>query len=247
MSPQRRHRAPAPPADIDPWDGVLLVDKPAGPTSHDVVDTVRGTFGFGKVGHGGTLDPAATGLLVLLIGRGTKLSNFFMSSDKTYAGTMRLGVATDSQDADGEVIAEAPWDHVTREMLEAEMAKYRGDIMQTPPMVSAKKVAGVPLYKHARRGKTVKREAKLIHVYTFRLDEFEPPHASFELKCTKGTYVRTICADVGEGLGCGAHLASLRRIASADLHVDDAIPFEDLLKLAEGDLIDRIRPVREFR
>ncbi|MBN1672250.1 MAG: tRNA pseudouridine(55) synthase TruB [Kiritimatiellae bacterium] len=243
----RRAGPPAPPRALDPFDGVLPVDKPAGPTSHDIVDLMRRRFRFKKVGHGGTLDPQATGLLVLLLGRGTKLSETFMNADKTYEGHMHLGVATDSQDAQGKVIREGDCSGITRARVEEEMAKFLGDIMQTPPMVSAVKKDGVPLYKLARKGKTVERKPKLIHVYEFDLLEFDPPQVFFRLRCTKGTYVRTICADIGEKLGCGAHLAQLRRMRSGGLHVDDALPVEQLREMTREDLLPRIIPVTEIR
>jgi tRNA pseudouridine55 synthase len=241
-----RYSAPAPPADLGRFDGVLLVDKPAGPTSHDVVDAVRGLLGIRKVGHGGTLDPAATGLLVMLIGRGTKLSNRFLSSDKVYEGDLWLGAATDSHDADGKVVSEAPFEHVTEEKLQEAMAGFRGDVYQTPPMVSAVKVDGAPLYKHARKGRTVERKAKLIHIYEFRLLDFEPPRAGFLMRCSKGTYVRTVCHEIGEQLGCGAHLRHLRRLASGELDVSRAVALEDLLRLGPDEARERILPLRLF-
>jgi tRNA pseudouridine55 synthase len=225
---------------------VLVVDKPAGPTSHDIVDRVRRIFHIRKVGHGGTLDPMATGVLILLIGRATKLSNLFLGSDKTYEGTMRLGVATDSHDATGNVTAERDCSGVTREALEEVMARFRGDQMQTPPMVSAIKVGGVPLYKRARSGQTVEREPRLIHVYEFSLGHFALPEADFQLRCTKGTYVRTICADVGEALGCGAHLLRLRRTRAGELTIADAVPAADLTNWTRDDLARRLLPPSRF-
>jgi tRNA pseudouridine55 synthase len=242
----QKFASPSPPRDMDPFDGVLIVDKPAGPTSHDVVDRIRREFRFKKVGHGGTLDPQATGLLVILLGRGTKLSNVFMGSDKTYQGIMRLGIATDSQDAQGAVIREADCSSVTREQLESAMAKFMGDIFQTPPMVSAVKVDGVPLYKLARKGKTIEREPRLIHVYEFSLLKFEPPRAEFLLKCTKGVYVRTICADIGDMLGCGAHLEQLRRLQSGKIKIEDATPVSDILRMSRDELMMKIIPGSRF-
>lgn len=230
----------------EPCDGVLLVDKPAGPTSHDVVDEVRHRFRFHKVGHGGTLDPMATGLLVTLLGRATKLSERVMSADKAYEGTFRLGVATDTGDLDGRVTAEKDIGPVTRERLEAEVGRLRGDVMQTPPMVSAVKRDGVPLYKLARRGQTVEREPRLIHVYEFTLLGFTPPDASFSLRCTKGTYVRTLCADIGEALGCGAHLRRLRRTRSGAFDVKEAVPFESLLDMSVEQLESHVIPLHQL-
>ena len=230
----------------DPFDGILIVDKPAGPTSHDVVDCIRRRFSLKKVGHGGTLDPAATGLLIILLGRGTRLSERFMSSDKTYEGTIRLGMSTDTQDAEGRPIREADPSGVTQEQLLAEMGRFKGDLYQIPPMVSAIKQGGVPLYKLARRGQEVERQPRLIHIYEFRLLSFETPRATFILRCTKGTYVRTICHDIGEALGCGAHLAQLRRTASGAFDVSRAIPLDKLLAMEQVQLLDLVVPLHSF-
>ncbi|MFH0879197.1 MAG: tRNA pseudouridine(55) synthase TruB, partial [Lentisphaerota bacterium] len=165
----------APPRDLDPYDGVLLVDKPSGPTSHDIVAQIRRHFSIKKVGHGGTLDPMATGLLVILTGRGTKLSESVMGFDKVYSGVMHLGITTDTQDVDGKVLEEKDASSITREMIQQEMSRRMGDQMQTPPMVSAIKMNGVPLYKLARKGQTVEREPRFIHIYRFSLLDFTPP------------------------------------------------------------------------
>ena len=226
-------------------DGLLLVDKPSGPTSHDVVAAMRRHLRFKKVGHGGTLDPLATGLLILLLGRGTKLSNYVMGSDKTYEGALQLGVSTDSQDADGQVVAERDIAGVTEEAVREEMARRTGDLLQTPPMVSAIKKDGVPLYKLARKGKTVERDPRLVHIYAFTLLEFAPPTVRFRVACTKGTYVRTLAHDIGEALGCGAHLSALRRTRSGAFSVDDALPLDRLLEMPADALIDRVIPPHE--
>ena len=237
---------PSRPSVRDPAEGILLVDKPVGPTSHDIVFKIRKHFKLRKVGHGGTLDPMATGLLVILIGRGTKLSNRIMTSDKTYEGTMHLGIETDSQDLDGEVLSERDPSAVTREALERELEKRTGDLMQTPPMVSAVKIDGVPLYKLARKGKTVERDPRLIHVFEFTLLDFDLPLAGFRLTCTKGTYVRTLCAEAGVSLGCGAHLSQLRRTRSGDLDVAQALSLEDVLALTTPQLVEKIIPVHRI-
>ncbi len=242
----QRFGRPAPPRTSDPFDGILVLDKPAGPTSHDMVDRVRRLFGIRKVGHGGTLDPMATGVLVMLLGRATKLSNMFLGSDKTYEGTLCLGIATDSHDAAGTITAEKEWRSVTQEQLLTEMAKFQGDLMQMPPMVSAIKIAGVPLYKHARKGITVEREARLIHVYEFSLTRFSPPDADFILRCTKGTYVRKVVADIGDALGCGAHLSRLRRTRSGDLTVENALTAAQLSTLTSEELASRLIPMSQF-
>lgn len=227
----------------DGLDGGLLVDKPAGLTSHDVVDRVRRQLGIRKVGHAGTLDPAATGLLVLLLGRATKLSDQIMGADKVYAGALRLGETTGSYDADGEVTARAeiPAD-LTLERLNELAAGFLGDQLQTPPMVSAVKVKGVPLYKLARRGQEIERTPRLVHVYSFRFSRYEPPLADFRLACTKGTYVRSIAHDLGQKLGCGAHLFSLRRLASGTLKIEDATPLDALLAEPPGAIAARLIP-----
>jgi len=216
----------------DHFHAILPVDKPSGMTSHDVVARIRGRFGFKKVGHGGTLDPMATGLLIILLGRKcTRLSQDIMGGDKSYEGQMRLGIATNTQDCDGEIVSEGDPSGITAEMIEAEMAKWRGDIQQIPPMVSAIKMNGVPLYKLARKDKEIEREPRLRHVYAFELLDYHPPLANFRLKCTKGTYVRTLCADIGESLACGAHLAALRRTASGGFSIESATPLKEILQM----------------
>ena len=227
-------------------DGILLVDKPPGPTSHDVVAMIRRKFALPKVGHGGTLDPDATGLLLVLVGRGTKRSDLFISSDKIYEGTISLGVATDSFDARGKTISEKDASGITREQLQDEMNKYTGDILQTPPMVSAVKMNGVPLYKRARKGETVERRPRLIHVFEFSLTGFSSPDGDFIVRCTKGTYVRALCNDIGDSLGCGAHLKSLRRTQCGDMSIKDAIPLNELLEMEKDSLSERVLPVRRF-
>ncbi|NQU11170.1 tRNA pseudouridine(55) synthase TruB [bacterium] len=228
---------------LTPDDGILLVDKPVGLTSHDVVDRIRRHFGFRKVGHCGTLDPLATGLLILVIERATKLQDRLMIQDKTYEGTMRLGIATDSQDADGRVLAEKPVPPLAVDQVEQVLARFRGDLQQVPPMVSAVKVHGRPLYKLARKGQTIDRPPRLIHIYDLRLLELAVPDIRFRVTCTKGTYVRTLCADIGDQLGCGAHLAVLRRTRSGTLDVADARPLADLLDLDRAALRERIIPI----
>lgn len=223
-------------------DGAILIDKPAGPTSHDVVDAIRRQFAIKKVGHCGTLDPNATGLLIIVLGRGTKLSEKLMSDDKVYEGTIKLGESTNSYDADGELTASLPVPPLTLEELNAAAAEFVGDLMQTPPMVSAVKKDGVPLYKLARKGIEVPREARLVHVYTFKVSAYQEPVASFRLACTKGTYVRSIAHDLGQKLGCGAHLATLRRVVSGKFDVAQAIPLADVLKLSPRDLEKRVMP-----
>src|SRR5512136_2273826 len=168
-------------------DGAILIDKPAGPTSHDVVDAIRRHLCIKKVGHCGTLDPNATGLLIIVLGRGTKLSEKLMSDDKVYDGAMKFGETTNSYDADGELVASLPVPPLTLEQLNEAAAGFVGDQMQTPPMVSAVKKDGVPLYKLARKGLEVEREPRLIHIYDFRFTAYQEPIGHFRFACTKGT------------------------------------------------------------
>ena len=224
-------------------DGILLVDKPSGPTSHDIVDSIRRYFRLSKVGHAGTLDPQATGLLVIMIGRGTKLANSLMAGDKVYEGTICLGIATDTQDARGKVVSEADSSHITEDMLAAEMKKLTGDIMQIPPMVSAVKKNGVPLYKLARQGKVIERQPKLVRIHEFSLRSFNLPRADFFLRCSKGVYARTLCADIGTALKCGAHLESLKRLNSGDFSVANAYQLEQLLKMDRRQLAQILMPL----
>jgi tRNA pseudouridine55 synthase len=227
---------------FDPFDGAVLIDKPAGPTSHDVVDALRRAFRLEKVGHCGTLDPNATGLLIIVLGKGTKLSEKLMSDDKVYEGTIKFGETTDSYDADGELVSSLPVPPLTLEELNATAAAFQGDVMQTPPMVSAVKIKGVPLYKMARKGIEVERKARLIHIYSFSFAGYSEPFGQFRIACTKGTYVRALAHEIGQKIGCGAHLATLRRVVSGKFDVKDSIPFEDALKLSSSELQKRILP-----
>ena len=228
--------------EFDSLDGAILVDKPAGPTSHDVVDAIRSQFRLKKVGHCGTLDPNATGLLIIVLGRGTKLSEKLMSSDKVYEGTIKFGETTDSYDKNGELVSSLPVPPTTIEELNTLAATFVGDQMQMPPMVSAIKKDGVPLYKLARKGIEVERQARLIHIYNFQFSEYQEPFGRFKVACTKGTYVRTLAHELGQKLGCGAHLATLRRTVSGKFDVAEAIEFEQLLELSQSDLEKRVIP-----
>jgi tRNA pseudouridine55 synthase len=228
--------------EFDPFDGALLIDKPAGPTSHDVVDALRRHLGLKRVGHSGTLDPNATGLLILLLGRATKLSERLMASDKVYEGMIKLGEATNTFDADGELTGSLPVPLLTLDELNAEAAPFVGDLLQTPPMVSAAKVGGVPLYKLARKGLEVERKPRLVHIYNLRFTRYEEPLASFRIACTKGTYVRSIAHDLGQRIGCGAHLAALRRTDIGRFGVADALPLAKALELTPAQLQPRVIP-----
>ena len=226
-------------------DGVLLVDKAAGMTSHDVVAIVRHRLQMKKVGHCGTLDPIATGLLLLTLGRGTKIQDLLMSEDKEYAGTMILGVTTDTQDRAGVTLAERSVPPLDDALVRAAFEKYSGDFYQMPPMVSAIKQGGVPLYKLARQGKTVEREPRLVHVYRYSIDRIESPEIDFSVVCSKGFYVRTYAHDIGETLGCGAHLKNLRRVKSGRFSVEGAITVEELKTVEPVDILSRILTLPE--
>src|SRR5579859_3095213 len=223
-------------------DGAILVDKPAGPTSHDVVDAIRSQFRIKKVGHCGTLDPNATGLLIIVLGRGTKLSEKLMSDDKVYEGSIKFGESTDTYDAAGQMTGSLPVPPLTLTELNEATATFVGDIMQLPPMVSAIKKDGVPLYKLARKGIEVPREERLIHIYNFRFLDYREPVGWFRVACTKGTYVRSLAHDLGQKLGCGAHLSTLRRTVSGNFDVADAIEFEKALSLSTKELEQRVIP-----
>ena len=221
-------------------DGVLLVDKAGGMTSHDVVALVRRQLGIKKIGHCGTLDPLATGLLLLTIGRGTKVQDLLMSEDKEYVGTFELGISTDTQDREGQIIEERPVPALDEAQIRAAFEKFRGDFYQTPPMVSAKKIGGVPLYKLARQGKVVEREPRLVHVYRYTIDRIALPEIHFSVVCSKGFYVRTYVHDIGELLGCGGHLKSLRRTKSGRFDVTNAISVDEIRDAPREEILKRL-------
>jgi tRNA pseudouridine55 synthase len=233
--------------EFNALDGALLVDKPATWTSHDVVAKIRNHFRIEKVGHCGTLDPMATGLLILVLGKATRLSEKFMSSDKIYEGTMRLGETTNSYDADGELVHSSLVPPLTLDELNETVASFVGDLSQIPPMVSAKKVGGVPLYKLARKGQEVAREPRLVHIYTYRFTDYEEPFAYFRVSCTKGTYVRSLAHDLGQKIGCGAHLTRLRRIGSGKFDVADSVPLDRILAWSPEELTEHVIPFLKLR
>ena len=209
-------------------DGVLLVDKDPDMTSHDVVSVARRTLNQKKIGHCGTLDPMATGLLILTLGRGTKIQDLLMAEDKEYVGTVKLGEVTSTQDKEGELIEKNDVREFSKEELDLVLNEFTGDFYQTPPMVSAIKKDGVPLYKLARQGKEVKREPRLVHVYDYELSNIKLPEFDFKVVCSKGFYVRTYAHEIGARLGCGAHLSALRRTKSGKFEADGAITFDEL-------------------
>ena len=225
------------------FNGILLIDKPSGITSHDVVDRVRRTLKMKKVGHAGTLDPNATGLMIVLVGKGTKASQFLMSMDKTYTGTFQLGLVTDSYDIDGEVVSETEPQEFPEADLKKEMQAFIGDQYQMPPMFSAKKVNGVPLYKHARKGKEVEREERLVRISRFDMLEYRPPNIDFEIAVSKGTYIRSVTHDLGQKLGCGACLTELRRTQIGDFSIENAVELDVFQELSWNIIKSRIIPV----
>lgn len=206
-------------------DGVLVIDKPQGPTSHDIVSQIRRALREKKVGHTGTLDPMATGVLPLVLGRATKLARYLSGGNKVYQATFHLGVSTRTLDAEGEVTHERPV-AVTEADVEAALAQLRGTIAQIPPMYSAKKIDGQKLYELARKGVEIAREAKQVTVHRFELLGFSAPEVTVEVSCSAGTYVRVLAHDVGEALGCGAYLKTLRRINAGPFAIDEAITLD---------------------
>ena len=196
-------------------DGVLIIKKEAGWTSHDVVAKIRHLLGGVKVGHAGTLDPAATGVLPVLIGRGTRIAEYLVEWDKEYRAVLRLGETTDTQDATGTVLARHTTDSVTPEAIHEVVGRFHGPIEQVPPMYSAVKVGGVPLYKSARAGKTIARDARTIVIHTLEVEAIHERDVTLRIVCSKGTYVRTLCADIGEALGVGGHMLALEQIGRA--------------------------------
>ncbi|MBF0331450.1 MAG: tRNA pseudouridine(55) synthase TruB [Candidatus Omnitrophica bacterium] len=209
-------------------DGIIVVDKPSGMTSHDVVAIIRRKLRQKRVGHAGTLDPLATGVLVILVGGSTRLSDKFVAFDKGYSATLKLGVKTRSADIQGDVLLERPYEMVTRAMIEASFRKFTGLIDQVPPMVSAVKHKGERLYKLARKGVTVDRPARQIRIDVLELLSFESPLAAFHLDCSKGTYVRQLAEDVGEDLGCGACITEIRRTKVGPFTIQEAVKLDDV-------------------
>jgi tRNA pseudouridine55 synthase len=222
-----------------PWysglvDGVIVVDKPEGLTSHDVVNRLRRLANTRKVGHLGTLDPMATGVLPLVLGRATRLAKFFSSGEKTYDAMVQFGWATDTYDREGSRMSEPVAPHFTRAELEAALAGFRGTILQTPPPFSAKKIAGTPAYRLARKHIAVELEPVEVQVFTLHLAEFDGTIARICVRCSAGTYLRGIAHDVGQQLGCGAFLTALRRTMSGEFTESHARTLESLEELARG-------------
>jgi len=220
-------------------DGLLLVDKPPGRTSHDIVDFVRRRFHQRKVGHCGTLDPIATGLLMLVIGRATRVQDLLMAEDKEYEGTLKLGETTDTQDAQGKILETKPVPQFDQATIEAAFQKFSGEFDQIPPMVSAIKKDGVPLYKLAREGKTIDRPPRRVRVDRYEILEIALPIVRFRIHCTKGFYVRTYCNDLGVLLGCGGHMSALTRTRSGNFELSKAVRWPDLETAEDPDYLAR--------
>ena len=238
---QRRRKNPVP--DVS---GVLLVDKPVEWTSHDVVNMVRSRFRFNKVGHCGTLDPLATGLIVVVIGDATKLSNHLTADDKVYETNLTFGQETDSHDAEGEVTRTAPFDHITEESLRECIASFQGDQMQIPPMVSAIKKDGKKLYELARKGIEVEREARPVKMHSLDISRIELPEVDFTLHCSKGTYVRVLCKDIGDKLESAAFMSGLRRTKSGSFTLDKAHTVAALKEMERSDVEPHILPLADI-
>ncbi|MEA3544305.1 MAG: tRNA pseudouridine(55) synthase TruB [Thermodesulfobacteriota bacterium] len=213
--------------------GLLLIDKSSGMTSHDVVRKIRRIYQTRKVGHAGTLDPLATGVLPVAIGDGTKILQFLLAENKSYRATFRLGITTDTLDAEGQVLLERPVPELTDSELEDVCVEFRGDIKQLPPMFSALKKDGVPLYKLARQGKTVERKLRQVTISRLDLICRYLQEVTIEVDCSKGTYIRTLISDIGEQLGCGAHLTALRRLRSGDFSIAECLTLDELQQLDE--------------
>lgn len=216
--------------------GIMLVNKPNGMTSHDVVDVARKRLGLRKIGHAGTLDPMATGLLVLLIGRATKLSNRFVEFDKEYEATMTLGKKTNTGDMEGEVIAEFQVDGMTEKKIREVFSQFVGEIEQVPPMVSALRHQGRRLYELARKGIVVERPPRKVKIYKLDITRIALPQIDFVVACSKGTYIRKLCEDIGDLLGCGAYQSRLHRTRIGPFRVEEAVPVEEINESA-------IRPI----
>jgi tRNA pseudouridine55 synthase len=209
-------------------EGVFNLDKPSGLTSHDVVKRIRRLTGIRRVGHAGTLDPLATGVLLVCLGRATRLVEYLVGRTKVYVATMRLGQTTDTYDAEGVILSERPVAGITRDKVEGSLAHFRGKIRQRPPMYSAVKQHGQPLYKLARQGVEVERTPREVTIHELTLLDWDPPLCDLRIACSSGTYIRSLAHDLGNSLGCGAHVTALRRTAIGDFEVETAVPLEEL-------------------
>ncbi len=213
--------------------GVFLLDKPQGVSSNDIMQKVKRLFKANKAGHTGALDPLATGMLPICLGEATKFSQFLLDSDKRYVVTAKLGERTDTSDAEGQVVQSREVNVAEADILAA-LSAFRGEILQVPTMFSALKHNGKPLYEYARAGITVEREARPITIFEIKFIDYQAPFLTLEVHCSKGTYIRTLVDDLGEALGCGAHVTMLRRLAVADYPIEEMMPIEDLVLLADS-------------
>jgi len=220
--------------------GILNVNKPKGWTSHDVVDRVRSLSGVRKVGHAGTLDPLATGVLLVCVGKATRVAQYLMKSRKLYRAVVRLGVSTDTYDAEGEVIRSVPEVNVTREEVKRALEEFKGVISQVPPMYSAVKVRGKRLYQLARRGEEVARQPRQVEIHDIRLVEWQKPFLTIEVECSPGTYIRSLAHDLGEKLGCGAYLVELVRLRSGRFSLEDAVTIEEIEEACAAGRLKRL-------
>ena len=224
--------------------GVVVLDKPRDMTSSDVVQHVKSSFNARKVGHTGSLDPLATGVLPLCFGEATKFSRFLLTSDKKYWVKLKLGIRTASGDADGDVVEERSTDGVTQDRIQHVLERFRGEIDQIPSMYSAIKYRGKPLYKYARQGVEIERESRRINVYSIELSTFSGSEMTLRVHCSKGTYVRTIVDDLGEQLGCGAHVVELRRLMAGPFKESDMVTFEEIeTARVDGSLDELLAPI----
>ena len=220
--------------------GIIVLDKAVGLSSNMALQEVKWLFEANKAGHTGSLDPLATGVLPLCLGEATKVSQFLLNSDKRYRARIKLGIRTDSADSEGQVIAECDEVNVSREQVEQALQSFKGETQQIPPMHSALKVDGVPLYKLAREGKTISREARNICVYELELTDFQGDEIELEITCSKGTYIRTIADDLGQDLGCGAHIIALRRLQAGAFTEADCVSTDALREVKEKHGMDRL-------
>lgn len=234
------------PLEQDGPSGVLLIDKAPDMTSHDVVAIARKALNTKKIGHCGTLDPMATGLLMLVIGRATKIQDLLMSEDKEYEGTMTLGSVTSTQDRQGEVLETREVPAFSEDQIHAAFDAFTGEFEQMPPMVSAIKKDGVPLYKLARKGEVVERQARPVRVTGYKVSRIALPDVDFTVNCSKGFYVRTYAHDIGAKLGCGAHLSALRRTRSGKFTLDRAVTVADLKTAPREDLFKAMISLAEI-
>ena len=236
------------PTSPEPPSGVLLVDKDPGFTSHNAVALCRRVLGTKKVGHCGTLDPMATGMLIIVIGKATKLQDQLMCEDKVYCATMKLGIETNSQDADGEVVAQKPTHGISAADIHAAFEHFHTEFDQVPPMYSAVKINGVPCYKLARKGKEVERKARRVRVIHYEITRIDTERAEvdFTVHCTKGFYVRTYAHDIGQRLGCGAHLTALRRLRSGHFDISQAVDVPTLKAATREEIIARLIPMSQL-